>query len=70
MNRNLLEAKLKEKGTNVSEISMYLSIDKTTFYRKLSGVSDFYTNEIKEIMKFLNLTIEEMEKIFFDDFVA
>lgn len=70
MNRNLLEAKLKEKGTNVSEISMYLSIDKATFYRKISGVSDFYTNEIKEIMKFLNLTIEEMEKIFFDDFVA
>lgn len=70
MNRNLLEAKLKEKGTNVSEISMYLSIDKATFYRKLAGVSDFYTNEIKEIMKFLNLTIEEMEKIFFDDFVA
>lgn len=70
MNRNLLEAKLKEKGTNVSEISMYLSIDKATFYWKISGVSDFYTNEIKEIMKFLNLTIEEMEKIFFDDFVA
>lgn len=70
MKKNLLEAKLKEKGKNISEISDYLGIDKVTFYRKISGLSDFYRNEIGMVMEFLELSISEMENIFFDEFVA
>lgn len=65
MNRNLLEAKLKEKGINIIEISKLLGIEKTTFYRKISGKSDFYRLEIEKMVKFLNLSIDEMNNIFF-----
>lgn len=34
MNRNLLEAKLKEKGSNVAEISKIIGVEPSTFYRK------------------------------------
>ena len=65
MNRNLLEAKLKEKGSNVAEISKIIGVEPSTFYRKLSGQSDFFRTEIDKIVKYLNLSIDEMEKIFF-----
>nr|DAI40689.1 MAG TPA: Transcriptional repressor, TetR family Alpha Protein, Transcriptional Repressor [Caudoviricetes sp.]DAM32200.1 MAG TPA: Transcriptional repressor, TetR family Alpha Protein, Transcriptional Repressor [Caudoviricetes sp.]DAY00483.1 MAG TPA: Transcriptional repressor, TetR family Alpha Protein, Transcriptional Repressor [Caudoviricetes sp.] len=65
MNRNLLEAKLKEKGSNVAEISKIIGVEPSTFYRKLSGQSDFFRKEIEKIVKYLNLSIDEMEKIFF-----
>jgi betR domain len=65
MNRNLLEAKLKEKGSNVAEISKIIGVEPSTFYRKLSGKSDFFRKEIEKIVKYLNLSIDEMERIFF-----
>ena len=65
MNRNLLEAKLKEKGSNVAEISKIIGVEPSTLYRKLSGQSDFFRKEIEKIVKYLNLSIDEMEKIFF-----
>ena len=66
MNRNLLEAKLKEKGTNVVEASKIIEVEPSTFYRKMSGQSDFFRKEIEKLVKFLDLSINEMEKIFFD----
>lgn len=65
MNRNLLEAKFKEKGTNVVEASKIIGVEPSTFYRKMSGQSDFFRKEIEGLVKFLNLSIDEMDRIFF-----
>lgn len=66
MNRNLLEAKFKEKGTNVAEASKIIEVKPSTFYRKMSGQSDFFRKEIEKLVKFLDLSIDEMERIFFN----
>jgi hypothetical protein len=70
VNRNLLEAKIKEVGSNIAGAAKAIGVEKPTFYRKLSGESDFYRKEIEMLVKFLNLSIEDMEKIFFDNIVA
>lgn len=70
MNRNLLEAKIKEVGSNIAEAAKAIGVEKPTFYRKLSGKSDFYRKEIEMLVKFLNLSIDDMEKIFFNNVVA
>lgn len=70
MEKHLLEAKLKEKKINIEILSTRIGMQKTTFYRKLNGKSDFFRNEIEKIVDALELTIEEMEKIFFSDIVT
>lgn len=70
INRNLLEAKIKENGMNVEKLASILEIDKVTLYRKIKGDSHFYRNEILKISKVLNLEISIMELIFFPDLVT
>lgn len=53
------------KGKTVKDIANLLNINITTLYRKLNGESDFYRNEIDAISKDLNLSLEEIEEIFF-----
>lgn len=70
INRNLLEAKIKENGLNVKKLASILEIDKVTLYRKIKGDSNFYRNEILKISETLNLEISIMELIFFPDLVT
>lgn len=67
MNVFLLEMKMKQAGISVEEISKYLEIDTSTFYRKKVGSSDFSRKEIQKIRSKLHLSSEEVENIFFDD---
>lgn len=53
------------KGITYKNIAELLNINVTTLYRKLNGESDFYRNEIDIIAKYLKLTLEEVEEIFF-----
>ena len=70
INRNLLEAKIKENGMNVEKLASILEINKATLYRKLKGDNHFYKNEILKISKVLNLEISIMELIFFPELVT
>lgn len=53
------------EGKTYKNIAELLNINITTLYRKLNGESDFYRNEIDCIAKYLKLTLEEVEEIFF-----
>lgn len=53
------------QGKTFKDVANLLDINITTLYRKLNGESDFYRNEIDAISKDLNLSLEEIEEIFF-----
>ena len=55
MNKALLEYKMKEKGTSISDMCSVLNISRSAFYRKCNGTSEFTLSEIQKITAFLNL---------------
>lgn len=67
MNCSLLDAKIVERGKTQEAIASYLGISPSTFYRKKKGESDFFRDEIQKIRKFLSLSPQEVDEIFFDD---
>lgn len=70
-NADKLKATLKEKGMSVEEVSKLIGIDKSTLYRKLaSDGATFTIGEVDKMSKALSLTVEEINAIFFSDYVA
>lgn len=67
MNKNLLTARMVEKGVTNVQLAEALSIDEATLYRKKSGQSDFYRREIQIIKQFLGLSDQDIRLIFFDE---
>lgn len=71
MNVNKLKGKIVENGLNVSQLASSIGIDRTTLYRKLTSNGDTLTiSEAEKISKVLNLSMEDVNAIFFTDFVA
>lgn len=71
VNVNKLKAKLVEVGMNVEELSEKIGMDRATFYRRLSSNGDtFSIKEADSIINELGLTKEEVNAIFFSQFVA
>jgi putative cro-like protein len=71
MNVNKLKGKIVENGLNVSQLASSIGIDKTTLYRKLTSNGDTLTiSEAEKIARTLNLSMEDVNAIFFTDFVA
>lgn len=70
-NADKLKATLKEKGMSIEEVSKLIGIDKSTFYRKLaSDGATFTIGEVDKMSKALSLTVDEINAIFFGNFVA
>lgn len=65
MNKNLLRAKMYEAGTSVSDLCKKCNISKATFYRKISGVSEFTQHEIATCIELLHLDMDTTRRIFF-----
>ena len=65
MNLLLLKSKMVEKGITDQELSSLLGINQATLFRKKNGTSDFYRNEIKVIKEVLELTVKDIDLIFF-----
>jgi ACT domain-containing protein len=55
MNTALLEDKMKERGKTISDMCRMLGISRSAFYRKRKGISEFTQNEIRKIVKYLEL---------------
>lgn len=71
VNVNKLKAKLVEKGMNVAELAKIINIDKATLYRKLGKNGNSITiKEANEISKALELSLQEVNEIFFAHYVA
>ncbi|MDU1265362.1 MAG: hypothetical protein E6970_05995 [Peptostreptococcus sp.] len=63
--KDLLKYHIAKSGKTVSCVIKYLGISEASYYRKVNGVSDFTRNEIQLMKDILNLSMEEVEKIFF-----
>ena len=71
MNVNKLKGKIVENGLNVSQLAVSIGVDRTTLYRKLTSTGETLTiSEAEKIAKVLNLSMEDVNAIFFADFVA
>lgn len=71
VNINKLKAILVEKELNVESLANMIGIDKSTIYRRLNGGGeDFSIKEADQIAEALNLSLEEVNLIFFSQFVA
>lgn len=66
MDAHLLKYYCSKNGISLNQLADMLEISESTLFRKLSGSSDFYRHEIIEVRRVLNLTPEEVSKIFFE----
>lgn len=71
VNINKLKGKIVEKGMNISKLATKIDIDKSTLYRKIkNNGDDISIKEANLIVEALDLTIDEANAIFFNQFVA
>lgn len=71
VNVNKLKGKIVEMGMSVEDIAREIGIDKSTFYRKLNSSGDtFLIRECDIICRLLDLSKEEVNAIFFSQYVA
>ena len=68
LNKNKLEAVMKEHGDNGGDLSAYLGIARGTFSAKLNekNGAEFTQSEISLIKQRYNLTAENIDTIFFN----
>lgn len=64
MNRNELRAEIARKGKSNKAIIRALNISEQAFYNKMSGNSEFKESEIKKLIEILELTVEDVNRIF------
>lgn len=71
VNINKLKGKIVERGMNISKLATKIDIDKSTLYRKIkNNGDDISIKEANLIVEALDLTIDEANAIFFNQFVA
>ena len=71
VNINMLKVKILEKGWNIEKIAKKIGIDRSTFYRKMNDTgSEFTIGEADYIARLLGLNYDEVNEIFFSNFVA
>lgn len=71
VNINKLKGKMVELELNADELSEKIGMDRATFYRRLSANGQtFSIKEADAISKVLGLTRNEVNEIFFSQYVA
>lgn len=69
MDKNKLLYFIKNRGYKIEDFCEKLGISKGIFYRRLKN-ERFTVNEITNIAKVLDLSLEDINSIFFADFVS
>lgn len=66
---NPIEFKIAQirAGVSKEDIVKYLGVNPATIYRKFNGESDFTLSELRKLKKMLNLTNEDVDRIFFSE---
>lgn len=59
-----------EKGFTQQKLAYQLGMDKTSYCKREKGVIDFSLEEIKKIVKVLNMSEKDIIRIFFEDKVV
>ena len=62
---NLLEARMKERNVWYPEIFKCLDMSYQSLNKRLNGIVQFRLDEVNKIRKFLNLTKEQADEIFY-----
>lgn len=71
VNVNKLKGKMVECQVNVAELAQKIGIDRATLYRKINTDGKNFTIEEADIIaKELDLSYEEVNSIFFAQYVA
>lgn len=71
VNINKLKGKIVENGTTVEKLSEALNINQSTFFRKMRNNGETFTiKEAQLISKLLKLNLNEVNEIFFSQYVA
>ncbi len=66
---NPIEFKIAQirAGVSKEDIAKYLGINPATVYRKFNGESEFTLSELRKLKVFLNLSKDDVDRIFFSD---
>ena len=71
VNINKLRGKIIENGLSVKDLADNLEMDRSTLYRKMNSEGDTMTiSDAEKISRILNLSLEEVNSIFFSNFIA
>lgn len=71
VNINKLKGKMVEKECSVEKMSKVLGVNPSTLYRKLNTNGDNFTlKEARDMARTLEMSYEEVNDIFFANFVA
>lgn len=71
VNVNKLKGKIVECGYTLEKLSEIMGINRSTLYRKMADEGkDFTIREVDSIAHALNLSYDEVNAIFFSQFVA
>lgn len=70
MNVPILKSKMALKEMSVERLSELVGIGKVAMYRRFNGELEFKANEIKSISDVLDLNIEDVNVIFFNNEVS
>jgi hypothetical protein len=62
---NLLEARMKEKNVWYPELCEYLNMLYQSLNKRINGKVEFRLSEVNKIRKFLDLTLEQADEIFY-----
>lgn len=58
------------KGVNYLTMANALGIGEVAWYQKINGKSEFKLSEIQKMRKLLGLSLEQVDQIFFKDYVS
>lgn len=65
-----LKAECTRHGVTLEELASRIDVNNATLYRKMTGKSEFYRNELQVIRDVLCLNDEKFLLIFFDNELA
>ena len=67
-NRNLLEAKMLEKNIKHIELAKALGFEtEQPIYKRLQGNVDWKLHEVNKVRRYLGLTMEQADAIFYTE---
>lgn len=63
--KNEFRAEVVRNGMSLEDVAKAIGINYVSLHRKMNGTSDFYRGEIEKIVRLLNLSGEDVLRIFF-----
>ena len=65
INKNLLKAKIVERGFTQTQVRKIMGLADNTFSFKVNGKKEFFNDEIQQLQQILKLSNDELLSIFY-----